>query len=86
MIINTLPNKQNLKKVICRSTFARHAPEYCQRFSTFVDTKQMDQKYQEAIDAMNRVISGGALGMPDYERYTLLLNDTYRSSYEYTVQ
>lgn len=49
-------------------------------------TKQMDQKYQEAIDAMNRVISGGALGMPDYERYTLLLNDTYRSSYEYTVQ
>lgn len=42
MIINTLPNKQNLKKVICRSTFARHAPEYCQRFSTFVDNKQSD--------------------------------------------
>lgn len=49
-------------------------------------TKQMDQKYQEAIDVMNRVINGGALGMPDYERYTLLLNDTYCSSYEYTVQ
>lgn len=49
-------------------------------------TTQMDQKYQEAIDAMNKVISGGALGMPDYERYTLLLNNTYRSSYEYTVQ
>ena len=49
-------------------------------------TNRMDQKYQEAIDAMNRVIGSGALGMPDYERYTLLLNNTYRSSYEYTVQ
>lgn len=48
-------------------------------------TKQMDQRYQEAIDAMNQVIGGGALGMPDYERGQTLLTNTYSRSYEYTI-
>lgn len=48
-------------------------------------TKQMDQRYQEAIDAMNQVIGSGALGMPDYERGQTLLTNTYSSSYEYTI-
>lgn len=48
-------------------------------------TKQMDQRYQEAIDAMNQVIGSGALGMPDYERGQTLLTNTYSASYEYTI-
>lgn len=48
-------------------------------------TKEMDQRYQEAIDAMNKIISSGALGMPDYERGQTLLTNTYSSSYEYTI-
>lgn len=48
-------------------------------------TKEMDQRYQEAIDAMNKIIGSGALGMPDYERGQTLLTNTYSASYEYTI-
>lgn len=48
-------------------------------------TNQMDQKIQQAIDSMNAIIAGGALGMPEYERGTNLGENAYVKTYSYNV-
>ena len=42
-------------------------------------TKQMDKKYEEAIDAMNAVLQGGVLGIPNYASGVVISSDA--SSY-----
>lgn len=48
-------------------------------------TKQMDQKIQDALNTINSIIEGGALGMPEYERSTNLGENVYAGTYTYTA-
>lgn len=48
-------------------------------------TKQMDQKIQDALNTINSIIEGGALGMPEYERSINLGENAYVGTYTYTA-
>ena len=48
-------------------------------------TNQMDQKIQDALNTINSIIEGGALGMPEYERSTNLGENVYAGTYTYTA-
>lgn len=48
-------------------------------------TKQMDQKIQDALNTINSIIEGGALGMPEYERSINLGENAYVATYTYTT-
>ena len=48
-------------------------------------TKQMDQKIQDALNTINNIIEGGALGMPEYERSINLGENAYVATYTYTT-
>jgi hypothetical protein len=40
-------------------------------------TKEMEQKYNEAIDAVNSILSSGSLGIPDYANYVVVSGSSY---------
>lgn len=48
-------------------------------------TNKMDQKIQDALNTINSIIEGGALGMPEYERGINLGNNVYAGTYTYTA-
>lgn len=48
-------------------------------------TKQMDQQIQDALNTINSIIDGGALGMPEYERSINLGENAYAETYTYTT-
>lgn len=48
-------------------------------------TKQMDQQIQDALNTINSIIDGGALGMPEYERSINLGENAYAATYTYTT-
>lgn len=48
-------------------------------------TNKMDQKIQDALNTINSIVEGGALGMPEYRRGIDLGSNVYVGTYTYTA-